>query len=100
MDQPILPPSQLTLGAALGIAALEFVLVGAIAWLLRRRWRSAFGPPLVPAAFFTITKIVAAGASDPAGRAQAAVVSTFVGLVWWMIFAWRDGRPKDDDPAR
>lgn len=93
-------PDGFTLGGALGVATAEFVIVGVIAWLLRRFWRSAFGPPLVPAAFLTLTKIMAAGASDPLGRAQYALVSVIVGLVWWMVFAWRDGRPKKDDVAR
>jgi hypothetical protein len=99
MEPPSLPPSGFTLSAALAVAAVEFVLVGAVAWVLRRKWRSSFGPPFVPTAFLTITKIVAAGVDDPAGRAQAAAVSVFVGLVWWTIFAVRDGRPRDRDAA-
>lgn len=89
-----------TLGGALGVATVEFAVVGAIAWLLRRRWRSAFGPPLVPAGILAGFKIMAARV-DPLGMAQYALVSVVVGLVWWTIFAWRDGRrPKDDGAGR
>ncbi len=86
-----------TLVAAIGVAGIELVIVGAVAWVLRRRWKSAFGPTILPASFLAITKIMAAGVSDPLGRAQAALVSVVVGLVWWAILGWRDGRPKDED---
>lgn len=88
-----------TLAGAVGVATFEFAIVGAVAWLLRRFWRSAFGPPLVPAAILAGLKVMAAP-YDPVGFAQYALVSIVVGLVWWMIFAWRDGRPKDRDAVR
>jgi hypothetical protein len=88
-----------TLGGALGVAAFEFAVVGAVAWVLRRRWRSAFGPTLIPAGILALTKIMAAGA-DPLGMAEYALVSAGVGLLWWTILGWRDGRPKDRDVAR
>jgi len=87
-----------TLGGALGVATVAFVIVGVVAWLLRRRWKSPFGPALLPAGVLAGLKILVAGA-DPLGFMQYALVDVFVGLVWWMILAWRDGRPRGRDAA-
>ncbi len=92
-------PRGFTFGVGLGILVGEFVIVGAIAWVLRRFWKSAFGPPLVPATILAMFKLLAASVADPLGMAQGALISAIVGLAWWTILAWRDAHRKDKKTA-
>ena len=86
-----------TLGGALGVATAEFVIVGAIAWLLRRFWKSAFGPPMTPAGVLAGIKIMAV-AAQPIAMVDYALVSIVVGFLWWIILSIRDTRAKGRDP--
>lgn len=75
----------------LGAFVAGLVIVGAVGWLLRRFWRSAFGPAMAPAGFLAVMHVMAV-------QVDYAVISLLVGLGWWYVFSSRDARPKKEDP--
>jgi hypothetical protein len=66
------------------------VLIGGIGWLLRRFWRDTFWPPFLPAMILALIQIMA-------GQSGYALVSILVGILWWQIFAFREGRARGED---
>ncbi len=64
------------------------VLVGALAWLLRRFWKTAFGPAMLPAGVLAVVQVLAV-------QVDYAVVSLLVGILWWYVLSGRDGRARE-----
>lgn len=70
-----------------------FVIVGVLAWVLRRFWRSSFGPTMTPAGVLAVIQLLAL-------QVDYAVISLIAGLIWWYVHSARDARPKDRDPVQ
>lgn len=79
--------SPVTIAAA---ALAAFVLIGGVGWVIRRFWRSAAGAALIPAGLHTMVQVKAA-ASDPRYMTYA-LISVFMGVVWWGLFGRADAR--------
>lgn len=95
-----MPRNTLVTILAAGLAG--FALVGVAGWLIRRFWRSPAGAAFVPASLWALVQTKAA-AADPR-QMDFALVSVFMGVVWWQLFdradARRDARRRREEEAR
>ncbi len=85
-------PTNIVVLAGAFVAAVA--IVGVLAWVLRRFWRSAFGPTMAPAGVLAVLQVLAV-------QIDYAVISLLAGFLWWYVHSARDARPpKDGDPVR
>jgi hypothetical protein len=87
------------LGGMFGKLLGAFGFVGAISWLLRRRWRRAVGPAFL-AGFASCIVHEMGSARPPAPMAEwDPALFVLASATWWMLFRRRDARATQRAPS-